>query len=39
MRADDLEELSAAGEFLEDFGIDYDPATVQVNRLHILQAA
>ncbi len=34
---DDLEELSAAEEFLEYFGIGYEPATVQVNRLHILQ--
>jgi nitrogenase-stabilizing/protective protein len=32
-----LEELSAAEEFLEYFGIAYDARTVQVNRLHILQ--
>ncbi len=32
-----LEDLSAAEEFLEYFGIDYDARTVQVNRLHILQ--
>jgi nitrogenase-stabilizing/protective protein len=32
-----LEELSAAEEFLEYFGIEYDARTVQVNRLHILQ--
>lgn len=32
-----LEDLSAAEEFLEYFGIDYDTRTVQVNRLHILQ--
>ncbi len=33
----DLEELSSAEEFLEYFGVAYDPAVVQVNRLHILQ--
>jgi nitrogenase-stabilizing/protective protein len=32
-----LEDLSAAEEFLDYFGIDYDARTVQVNRLHILQ--
>lgn len=32
-----LEELSAAEEFLEYFGISYEPSVVQVNRLHILQ--
>lgn len=32
-----LEDLSAAEEFLEYFGIEYDARTVQVNRLHILQ--
>jgi nitrogenase-stabilizing/protective protein len=32
-----LEDLSAAEEFLEYFGIAYDARTVQVNRLHILQ--
>lgn len=34
---DDLEELSAAEEFLEYFGIDYEPKVVMVNRLHIMQ--
>ena len=34
---DDLAELSSAEEFLEYFGIDFDAAVVQVNRLHILQ--
>ncbi|WP_006788617.1 nitrogenase-stabilizing/protective protein NifW [Thiorhodospira sibirica] len=33
----DLKELSTAEEFLDYFGIAYDPALVQVNRLHILQ--
>jgi nitrogenase-stabilizing/protective protein len=33
----DLEELSSAEEFLEYFDVAYDPAVVQVNRLHILQ--
>jgi len=33
----DLEDLSSAEDFLEYFGIDYDPAVVHVNRLHILQ--
>jgi len=33
----DLKELSSAEEFLEYFGIAFDPAVVQVNRLHILQ--
>jgi nitrogenase-stabilizing/protective protein len=32
-----LDDLSAAEEFLEYFGIAYDVRTVQVNRLHILQ--
>lgn len=32
-----LEELSTAEDFLEYFGIEYEPAVVQVNRLHILQ--
>ena len=32
-----LEELSSAEDFLEYFGIEFDPAVVQVNRLHILQ--
>lgn len=34
---DDLAELSSAEEFLEYFGIEFDAALVQVNRLHILQ--
>lgn len=33
----DLDELSSAEDFLEYFGIAYDPAVVHVNRLHILQ--
>lgn len=33
----DLDELSSAEEFLDYFDIGYDPAVVQVNRLHILQ--
>ena len=32
-----LEELSTAEDFLDYFGIAYDPAVVHVNRLHILQ--
>ncbi|BBI99351.1 nitrogenase-stabilizing/protective protein NifW [Ferrigenium kumadai] len=32
-----LEELSTAEDFLEYFGIEYEPSVVQVNRLHILQ--
>lgn len=32
-----LEELVSAEDFLEHFDIPYDPAVVQVNRLHILQ--
>jgi len=32
-----MQELSTAEEFLEFFGIPYEPAMVQVNRLHILQ--
>lgn len=32
-----LKDLSAAEEFLDYFGIAYDAAVVQVNRLHILQ--
>jgi nitrogenase-stabilizing/protective protein len=32
-----LEDLSAAEEFLDYFGIAFDARTVQVNRLHILQ--
>ncbi len=33
----DLDELSSAEDFLEYFKIDFDPAVVHVNRLHILQ--
>ena len=33
----DLDELSSAEEFLEYFGIEYQPSIVHVNRLHILQ--
>lgn len=33
----DLEELSSAEDFLDYFGIEYQPAVVHVNRLHILQ--
>lgn len=33
----DLSELSSAEDFLDYFGIAYEPAVVQVNRLHILQ--
>jgi nitrogenase-stabilizing/protective protein len=33
----DLDELSSAEDFLEYFEIEYAPAVVQVNRLHILQ--
>lgn len=32
-----MEELCAAEEFLEYFGISFEPSIVQVNRLHILQ--
>ncbi len=35
--AEAMEELSSAEEFLDYFGIAYDPKVVQVNRLHILQ--
>lgn len=34
---EELEELSSAEDFLQFFDIDYDPPTVHVNRLHILQ--
>jgi nitrogenase-stabilizing/protective protein len=34
---EDLSELESAEDFLGYFGIDYDPAVVHVNRLHILQ--
>ncbi len=33
----DLDELSSAEDFLDYFRIEYEPAMVQVNRLHILQ--
>ncbi len=32
-----MEELSSAEDFLDFFGVEYEPAVVQVNRLHILQ--
>ncbi|BCK86993.1 nitrogenase-stabilizing/protective protein NifW [Sideroxyarcus emersonii] len=32
-----MEELVSAEDFLNYFGIEYDPAVVHVNRLHILQ--
>lgn len=34
---DAIEDLSSAEDFLNFFGIAYDPAVVHVNRLHILQ--
>jgi len=33
----DLEELGSAEDFLEYFGVEYQPRVVHVNRLHILQ--
>jgi nitrogenase-stabilizing/protective protein len=33
----DLDELNTAEDFLEYFGVAYEPAVVHVNRLHILQ--
>jgi nitrogenase-stabilizing/protective protein len=33
----DLAELESAEDFLDYFGVQYDAALVQVNRLHILQ--
>lgn len=33
----ELAELESAEDFLDYFGIEYDPHVVQVNRLHILQ--
>ena len=33
----DLDELASAEDFLDYFGIEYEPAVVHVNRLHILQ--
>jgi len=35
--AEDLESLESAEEFLDYFGLQYEPSVVQVNRLHILQ--
>ncbi len=34
---DALDELESAEDFLSFFGVAFDPAVVQVNRLHILQ--
>ena len=34
---EELGELSSAEDFLEFFAIEFDPAVVHVNRLHILQ--
>jgi nitrogenase-stabilizing/protective protein len=34
---DAMEELSSAEDFLDYFGVAYDPGVVHVNRLHILQ--
>lgn len=34
---DDIEELEAAEDFLQYFGLAYDQTIVHVNRLHILQ--
>lgn len=33
----DFEELSSAEDFLQYFGVPFEPAVVQVNRLHIMQ--
>ncbi len=33
----DLDELESAEDFLEFFGVEYEPSVVHVNRLHILQ--
>lgn len=33
----DMDELSSAEDFLDYFGIEYNPSVVHVNRLHILQ--
>ena len=35
--AEAMEDLVSAEDFLEYFGVPYDPAVVHVNRLHILQ--
>ncbi len=34
---EDVEELESAEDFLQYFGLEYEPAVVHVNRLHILQ--
>ncbi|MBB1076286.1 nitrogen fixation protein NifW [Rhodoferax sp. 4810] len=34
---DEAEELVSAEDFLTHYGVSFDPAVVQVNRLHILQ--
>ncbi len=34
---DDIEELESAEDFLQYFGLSFDPSVVHVNRLHILQ--
>jgi len=33
----DLDDLSSAEDFLNYFGVPFEPAVVQVNRLHIMQ--
>jgi nitrogenase-stabilizing/protective protein len=35
--ADEMEDLESAEDFLQYFELEYDPAIVHVNRLHILQ--
>lgn len=35
--AEDLADLESAEDFLDYFGVAYDPGIVHVNRLHILQ--
>jgi|GEM_PF-4347214 len=37
MLDDDLRELRTAEEFLDYFGVEYDPQVVQVNRLRLLK--
>lgn len=34
---EELETLESAEDFLDFFGLDYDPTVVHVNRLHVLQ--
>ncbi len=34
---DELDNLESAEDFLNYFGLEYDPSVVHVNRLHILQ--